>query len=506
MKSYQTNQKQVYDAIAEATGVKTAFHEMTVEQTPAYLKEPVRIADFAVGVIAAFGANVVETGMSRGLPNQDISLDRRHATLSFNDPMYHFMNGVVIQGGEITVPVNGIYETKDHEWILFNGAYPHLRDGILNYFDAPHNQDALINRVSKHERAKIEEDFDRLGLCCAPVYTHEEWLEHPQAQVLSKQPIIEVERYGDARKRILPEAKKRPLEGVRVLDVTHVIAGPWASRLLAAQGADVISIKNGAFPFLYPATLEMSYGKKEIFLDFKGERDKAHFAKLIESADVLLWGYNWSSLDRLGFTLDALRELNPNLVLARECGYGRTGPWASRKGWEQTAQACCGAAALASQNRDQHHIIAALPVDFGTGYNLATGVTSALRHRQEQGGFWTVDTTLCSSIMLALDLPHERDEAVPVSNDDMLKYLVDQDADFGATLTRLGPVARLSKTPSFFATGPAMNGAHHPYRTTWGPMPGAASEAPHRPSAYAKEGLTGALEGYGHEDIMLRPR
>jgi crotonobetainyl-CoA:carnitine CoA-transferase CaiB-like acyl-CoA transferase len=501
------NQQHVYDTIAKAASLSTPSSGVSIEQAPTFLKEPVQIADFGAGMIAAYGASAAELGEARGLPSQDVTVDRRHATLSLNDGMYNYLNGVVIIGGEITVPVNGFFETRDGKWLCFNGAYPHLRDGILKYFDAPHDQPKLIEAVKKHDSEKILEDFEQLGLCAAPMHTHEQWLSHPQGEALASQPVVRLEQRGSSKARVLPEAKQRPLEGVRVVDCTHVIAGPWLSRMLVEHGADCISIRNAAFPFLYPAIYMESYDKKQILLDFKMKRSFERFIELIKEADVLVWGYHAPALERLGLTVDKLQELNPSLVLVRETCYGLEGRWKNRKGWEQLAQTTCGAVELASQGRDQKHLIAALPTDYGTGYLGATAAMAALRQRQEHGGFWDVQATLCGTIMLALELPHEAEEAVPVSIDDMKKYLVDQDSDIGgAVFSRLAPVAKLSKTPAFYAKGPAILGQHDPFKTTWGPLPGAATSPPHRPSEFAKEErLYGLLTGYGHEDIMLRP-
>jgi crotonobetainyl-CoA:carnitine CoA-transferase CaiB-like acyl-CoA transferase len=505
--SQYENQQKIYSVIADAAAVKMPFDRITVEQTPTYLQDPVRVADFAAGLFSAFGASVAEVGMSRGLPGQDVTVDRRHATLLFNDPVYHYLNGVMILGGEIEVPVNSFYETSDGKWMCFNGAYSHLRDGILNYFDAANNMDALAAAVSKLSAAKIEQDFEKLGLCCAPMHTHAEWLEHPQGKAVAARPVISIKRDGGARNRILPEAKWRPLEGVRVIDITHVLAGPWLTRVLAEQGADVISIRNPMFDFLYSVIYGESYGKKQVLSNLKSEKGKNHLAELIKSADVLVWGYHYPALERLGFSLETLKALNPNLVLVHESAWGATGPWANRKGWEQLAQTTCGAVVLASEGRGQNHLIGALPCDFGTGYLGAIGAMSALRQRQEQGGFWTVEVTLSGTMMQVLSLPPAKEDAVPVSNDDTLKYMIDQKSDLnGATFTRLAPGARLSGTPSFAATGPAIIGAHDSRTTTWDQPPFKQVPVPHQPSVYARKGLIGVLPGYGHEDIMLRKK
>jgi hypothetical protein len=137
--------------------------------------------------------------VSRGLPGQDVAVDRRHATLLFNDANYHYLNGVLILGGEIEVRVNSFYETSDGKWMCFNGAYSHLRNGILNYFDAANNMDALAAGVRKHSAAEIEADFEKLGLCVAPMHTYAEWLEHPQGKILAASTVISIKRHGDAK-------------------------------------------------------------------------------------------------------------------------------------------------------------------------------------------------------------------------------------------------------------------------------------------------------------------
>jgi hypothetical protein len=499
-----TEQKTVYNNIASAVSLSTPSEKIEVEQTPTFLKEPIKVADFATGVVAGFGASTAELGQARGLPKQEIAVDRRHATYTINDGIHHYMNGVIILGGEIMVPVNGFYQARDGRWVCFNGAYPHLRDGVLKYFDAPHDQQALIKKVAQHDSATIEADFEKLGLCMAPLLTQDEWLAHPQGRAMSDLPIITMERFGDAKRRVLPEAKHRPLEGVRIIDVTHVIAGPWATRCLADQGAYVISVRNPAFPFLYPAIFEESYGKKQILLHLKMEKSKNRFIELIKDADVLVWGYAPGSLDRLGLDRNTLMKLNPNLVLVHVSAYGPKGPWSQRKGWEQLSQTCSGMVELASRGRDQNHLVAALPNDYGTGYLAATGAMAALRQRQGQGGFWEVEAALTRTAMEMMALPHEAEEAVPTSLEKDGKYFVDQDSNFGAVFTKLAPAARLSKTPSYSQTGPSVNGACHPFKTGWDATVTTDGVPTHRPSEMVKSGIEGFLEGFGHEDIMLR--
>jgi hypothetical protein len=157
--------------------------------------------------------------------------------------------------------------------------------------------------------------------------------------------------------------------------------------------------------------------------------------------------------------------------------------------------------ALASEGRDEHHLIGALPNDYGTGFLGAIGAVSALRKRQAEGGFWVVDVNLARTSMMMLELPPEKEDAVPISQDDFEKYMIDQDSNFGAIFTHLEAAAKLSETPSFSAIGPSILGAFPPYKTGWDTeISDAKPVIPHRPSEIVKEGLTGALVGYGHED------
>lgn len=499
-----TYQKQIFDTISAAAGLKTSADSVSVNQTPTYLTEPMKVADFAVGVVAAVAASAAELGQTRGLPRQEVTVDRRHAVLSLNNAGFHFLNGTLIVGGEIMVPVNGFYETKDGRWMCFNGAFPHLRDGILKYFDSPHDQSSLISRVAQHDSAAIEADFEALGLCAAPVMTPDEWRVHPQGETMAADPVFLSACHGNARDRRLPEARHRPLEGVRVIDVTHVVAGPWSTRVLADFGAEVISVRSPVLPFLYPVIFEESYGKKQIQLHLTMDRARKRFVELLRDADVLVWGYGPGSLERLGFTRDELMAVNPNLVVTKISAYGPKGPWRKRKGWEQLSQTCSGMVDLASRGRDQHHLVAALPLDYGTGYLAAIGTMSALRQRQERGGFWEVEAMLTRTAMEILSLPHEAEPAVPTSFAEDATYLVDQDSNFGAVFTKLAPAACLSETPAYSETGPAILGAHDPFETGWEATPATRGVVTHRPSQIAQRGLIGFLEGYGHEDVMLR--
>jgi crotonobetainyl-CoA:carnitine CoA-transferase CaiB-like acyl-CoA transferase len=295
------------------------------------------------------------------------------------------------------------------------------------------------------------------------------------------------------------------MEGVRVIDVTHVVAGPWATRVMADMGADVISIRNPAFPFLYPMIFSESYGKKQILLNFKMQKSLERFKELLKEADVLCWGYAPGSLERLGLDRETLRALNPNLVLSHVSAYGPKGPWTKRKGWEQLSQTCSGMVELASRGRPQNHLVAALPNDYATGYLAAIGAMAALKHRQEQGGFWEVNAMLTRTAMEMMALPYENEEAVPNALDLDSKYLVDQDSNFGAVFTKLAPPARLSKTPAYSETGPSVNGACDPFETGWDTSVTTDGIVTHRESEMVKQGkIYGFLAGFGHEDIMLR--
>ena len=222
----------------------------------------------------------------------------------------------------------------------------------------------------------------------------QEWLAHPQGEATVKRPMIDIGRKGSTGNGRLGQAKNRPLEGVRVVELAMLVAGPTIGRLLAEQGADVIKVQPPVGDWLLPLWLDVNWGKKSILLDIKGRSGKARLVELLASADVFVNSNGPGVLDRLGLDENLLRQVNPNLVFVGVSYAAQSTPWQARKGFEQIAQAVTGVTHASSERLSEPTVISVLINDYLTGYLGAIGALAALAEREEKGGYWNVGASL----------------------------------------------------------------------------------------------------------------
>src|SRR5215471_7960457 len=218
-------QKKAYDAVAQALPFEIDPAKITVEAGVSYIQSPIKTHDYATGLMAA-GASVVERiGRMRGLPSQTMSLNRRLSGLRLNDLQLQFLNGysTLVDNWPIG-PDNGTYRTKDGRHVTMIGLHPPLRDGLLNFLQCANSMPAIRSAVEKKTAQQLEDEAAPLNLPLVMLRTHEEWLDHPQGKATEKRAMIEIEQKASERQRVLGKAKHRPLEGVRVLELTDVVS------------------------------------------------------------------------------------------------------------------------------------------------------------------------------------------------------------------------------------------------------------------------------------------
>ena len=184
------------------------------------------------------------------------------------------------------------------------------------------------------------------------------------------------------------------LDGVRVLDLCIVLAGPTCGRTLAEYGADVIKIDDPSRPYDPSGSLDVNRGKRSVLLDLKKKEGREVFFKLLETADVVVENYRKGSLAKLGLDYESLQKRKPDLVYASLNAYGYDGPWSERPGWEQLAQATSGMQ-VRRGGRDDAPMLMPYPVnDYGTGMMGAYAVALALHERNRTGKGQSVDSGL----------------------------------------------------------------------------------------------------------------
>ncbi|MFE5156955.1 CoA transferase [Streptomyces sp. NPDC056697] len=286
-------------------------------------------------------------------------------------------------------PLSGFWRAADG-WVRTHANYPHHRARLLSALglSGDSGPDELAAALAARPARAIQETvYAGGGLAVAVAEPGES--EIPLAGL----PLVESRRTGEGasrpRARPLPEAAQ-PARGVRVLDLTRVIAGPVATRTLALLGADVLRIDSPGLPEDPDAHADTGFGKRSAALDLGAPEDRRTFEALLADADVVVTGYRPGALDRFGLDPDALLERHPGLIVAQLCAWGWSGPWAGRRGFDSLVQAATGIAAMEADvdaDVDGHPgVLPAQALDHGTGYLLAAGVLRALTDREEAGG------------------------------------------------------------------------------------------------------------------------
>ena len=470
--------------------------QLTVEQTPDYIKSPIRAHDVVTAFTAALALAIEALGRERGLPRQQIAIDRRGAGMMLNSLGFLYQNGWKVPVIEMIQATSNFFPDKNDKWFLMVGEYSHFRRAILRYLDCADTPEALERATRKLTVEQMEEDCARLGIPGAILRTRDEWSRHPQGEYLASTPPVSIQQIGSAGKKPLPPAKARPLEGVRILSLAHVIAGPLVGRCLGEHGADVIELRHPHFPEHTPFEIDTGWNKRSMFADLTLSDGKAKFEELLSGCDVLVYGYRRGGLERLGYPLEKLLEINPNLILVRESAYGFVGPMETWRGWEQNAQTAVGVAAECSPP-DDPALMPGLGCDYGTGFLAALGVVDALARRSSEGGAWEVHACLARTGMIYA--AHTDLEAVPVplTNADLEKHCVDQETPEGI-FTHLAPAARFSATPATCTVHSMMLGGV-PMSETWlDDVPDTQAPLSYYPSELARTGgLHGAIAGYG---------
>ena len=485
---YSERQTQILAAITQSLGISgLAWDAVQVDQSPSYIDSVIETADFAATVLGAIGSAVASIGELRGLGKQQVKIDRRHAQLLFNEVAHFFQSGWQVDLSPVFTPVNGFYHTRDGREIFFNGAYQHLREGILRFLDCPSEREAIAKRVAQHDAQPLEDELSALGFCAAVKRTPEEWLAHPQGKALVDVPPIELVRLGDGPALELQQAAFRPLERLRVLDFTHVVAGPTIGKLLAEHGADVIHCRYPYQDHILGFDIDTSFGKKATYMDLRSEGDRARTLELVRECDVFVQGFRWRSFARRGFGPEDLHRVNPRLIYVEVNAYGFQGPWAKRRGWEQLAQAATGLATLHSAKLGKSALIPAYFNDYGSGCLGALGALAALHRRAVEGGSWLVRVALAKTAMLGARFASNQEPIVPIVDSELDRYLVDQESPIGL-LTRIAPAVGLDRSPAYVDRAGSFPGSST-LDIGWGPDPMLPHAVPHRPTAIFRLGL-----------------
>ena len=413
-------------------------------------RDPVMPSRFKIGEAAAtalaacsVAANTIWT--ASGGKHQHIEVDTAGAAVSLISFLCQRLDDGSEPQRDPNRPLVGFYQAKDGRWVHLHGAFPDLAAGTLSVLGCDASAESIRASVSRWDGQALEDALAEAGMCGAMARTREEWLAHPQGEALQSVPPVSIKRIADSPIEPIP-ARARPLEGVRVLDLTRVLAGPTCARTLASHGANVLKINSPNLPSVPPFVIDTGHGKRSAFLDLNQENDHKQLKSLILSADIFSQGYRKGALAKRDLGPEQLAEQRPGIIYVSINAYGHVGPWAARPGWEQLAQTASGVA-VDEGSLKAPRLIAAAATDYTTGYLGALGAMAALYRRSIEGGGYHVEVSLAQTANWLYEFGlFEGDLAL--SNFDpaiAAPYMVSSDTGFGR-LHHLGPIIRMSET------------------------------------------------------------
>lgn len=431
------------------------------------LATPFRITETAVASLAAVGLAASELWELRTGRRQEIGIDTRRATASLRSGSYLVMEGTPVSNARNDVM--GTYPAKNGRWSYLHCNFPNHRAAALSVLGAEENRESVRKAVAQWDAQELEEAIIAAKGAGGMVRTMEEWARHPQGIAVASLPLMEIIKIGDAPAEPLPKAE-RPLAGIRVLDLTRVIAGPTCARTLAEHGAEVLKITGAHLPSLGRQEYDTGHGKLSAHLDLRVAKDVETLRGLVRQADVFSQGYRPGTLAGRGFSPEALAEMRPGIVAVSLCAFGHAGPWASRRGFDTVIQTVSGITHRqgelfpGAEPGPQFYPVSA--IDFLTGYLMAFGAMHALARRAREGGSWLVRISLAQvghwlvsrGQVPVADL---KDLTKEFTREELASWTMTSDTPVGR-LQHLSPVLQMSETPTRWARPTVPLGHHQP--------------------------------------------
>jgi crotonobetainyl-CoA:carnitine CoA-transferase CaiB-like acyl-CoA transferase len=423
-----------------------------------------RVGTVAASTIATMALACTECYRERTGKRQQVDVDVRRALAAFRSERMLRVDGAppAFWGA-----ISGFYQAGDDRWIQLHTNFAHHRDGVLKLLGCADDRAEVAAAIRDWRAAELDAALAEAGMCASLVRTPNEWRALAQAQAIGALPLIEIERIGDAPPEPIGGgvAAARPLSGVRVLDLSRIIAGPVAGRALAQHGADVLLVNGPHLPNIPELVIDTGRGKRSTLIDLREHAGCSTLRTLARDADVFLQAYRPGSLDARGFSAQALADMRPGIVYVSVCAYSHRGPWATRRGFDSLVQSASGIAyeeARAIGSEQPKHL-PCQALDHGAGYLAAFGAMTALLRRAQAGGSWHVRVSLAQvGAWLTSFGEIEGGERTPdVPRDALGDCLLTRQSAFGK-LGCVSPAERLSDTQPYDSGPPVPIGTDEP--------------------------------------------
>ncbi len=354
-------------------------------QGNAELPSRFRVGELATGAVAAQRLAAEELQAVDGQV-RPVVVDARHVGVAFRSERFLRLDGLTAGAG--FAPLSRFLPTTDG-WVRLHANYPHHREAVYRALGGD-----PVTAVATQTSQQVEDAVVEAGGVAAAVRTASQWAAHPQGAAVKDLPLLRLRHVASGGAQAGGLHQQRQLQGLRVLDLTRVIAGPVGTRTLASYGADVLRVDSPRLPEDPAALLDTGAGKRNVQLDLAQPGDRALFEELLAGADVLVQGYRPGALAAHGLSSDALAERRPGLAVVTLSAWGADGPWADRRGSDSIVQAACGIADAARGSDGTPGVLPAQALDHGAGHLVAATVMRALTLAREHGGTWHGELSL----------------------------------------------------------------------------------------------------------------
>jgi crotonobetainyl-CoA:carnitine CoA-transferase CaiB-like acyl-CoA transferase len=457
----QTPREILTDLWTLAGGEPSALEAVTLTGEEPQLPSSFRVAAAAQAGIAAAGLAAAQIWKLRSGQSQDVAVDIRHAVVECRSERYLRIEGTPPPPAWDAIA--GVYKTRDNSFVRLHTNFPHHRDAVCRVLNCKPERDDVQAALMQWDAEAFETAAYADGGVVAMMRSRDEWSNLPHAKALAALPLISIEKIGEAAPKPWP-AGDRPLAGLRVLDLSRVIAGPVAGRTLAAHGADVLLISGPELPAIPWLTIDTGRGKLTSFVELKSEQGRDALRALLAQADIFSQGYRPDALARLGFSPQDAAQISPGIVYVTLSAYGHAGPWAERRGFDSLVQTTTGFNHAEGQAAgvDGPKELPAQILDHATGYLMAFGAMMARARQSREGGSWHVRVSLAQTGQWLWNLGRMPDglQTEDLKGDAVRPFLETVPSGFGP-LSSVSHSAVLSKTPAFWAR-PAMPLGSHP--------------------------------------------
>lgn len=439
-----------------AGGEPSALDAVTLTGDEPQLPSSFRVAAAGQASIAASGLAAAAIWQARSGETQNVTVDIRHAVVECRSERYLRLDDKPPPPAWDAIA--GVYKTGDQRFVRLHTNFPHHRAAVCQVLSCEATREAVQAALMQWQGEAFETGAYAAGGVVSLMRSHDEWSALPQAKELAALPVLTIEKIGEAPPRPWPAALgpagTRPLEGLRVLDLSRVIAGPVAGRTLAAHGADVMLVSGPDLPAIPWLTIDTGRGKLSCHLDLKTEQGRAGLRDLLRDADIFSQGYRPQALGALGFSPEQAAALAPGIVYVSLSAYGHTGPWAERRGFDSLVQTSTGFNHAEGQAAgvDGPKELPAQMLDHATGYLMAFGAMMARLRQAREGGSWHVRVSLAQTGRWLWGLGRVADglKTPDLSGDAIRPYLQKMESGFGR-LDAVSHAAILAKTPAFWA-------------------------------------------------------